>query len=157
METKKLLIAFYYMKVYSTENVNATSCHIDEKTMRKWSWKGINAIAGLDHLVVRSFVITTSFSSFIFLCILKKLCYNLRTCLYRFCLTTGKRSRIQTPWRFFPLMGQISQYSSKVLFGRAGVLINLKSLDFVMKLVSEFVAAISAGLTAHFLPENILT
>ena len=51
---ENLLLTFYFMKVYKTENVNATSCHVDEKTFRKWSWNGIDSIADLEEQVVRS-------------------------------------------------------------------------------------------------------
>lgn len=42
-----LLDALYFLKVYPTESVHAAFAGKDEKTLRKWNWKVIEAIAEL--------------------------------------------------------------------------------------------------------------
>lgn len=51
-----LLDALYFLKVYPTESVHAAFSGADEKTLRKWNWKIIEAIAELPCVRRRSFV-----------------------------------------------------------------------------------------------------
>ena len=43
-----LLNALFFLKVYASEEVNATVAHMDEKTLRKWNWIVIKAISDLN-------------------------------------------------------------------------------------------------------------
>jgi hypothetical protein len=45
---KHLLWALYFLKVYDSENNMAGRCGCDEKTLRKWIWKMIDALCRMD-------------------------------------------------------------------------------------------------------------
>ena len=45
---KHLLDALFFLKVYSSEGVGAHFASCDEKTLRKWNWIVIDAIASLE-------------------------------------------------------------------------------------------------------------
>lgn len=49
---KHLLWALHFMKCYPTENQMASTVNEDEKTLRKWVWIFIDALAGLKSEVV---------------------------------------------------------------------------------------------------------
>lgn len=45
---KNLLDALFFLRVYASEEVNAGFAGCDEKTLRKWNWKVLGAIADLN-------------------------------------------------------------------------------------------------------------
>jgi hypothetical protein len=52
-----LLWALYFLKVYTTENHNASVAGIDETTFRKWTWIVVYAIAAIPDLVSNTFLL----------------------------------------------------------------------------------------------------
>jgi hypothetical protein len=43
-----LLWMLCFLKLYNSENAMASQCCCDEKTLRKWAWYMIEAVASLD-------------------------------------------------------------------------------------------------------------
>lgn len=52
-----LLDALFFLNVYSAEGVGACFAGCDEKTLRKWNWRVLDAIANLD--CVRCFFVSS--------------------------------------------------------------------------------------------------
>jgi hypothetical protein len=52
-----LLWVLYFLKVYTTENHNASVAGVDEKTFRKWTWIVVYAIAAIPDLVRNTFLL----------------------------------------------------------------------------------------------------
>jgi hypothetical protein len=53
----RLLWALYFLKVYATENHNASVADVDEKTFQKWTWIVIYAISAIPDLVSNTFLL----------------------------------------------------------------------------------------------------
>ncbi len=47
-QPKHFIWTLLFMKLYCAESVNAAICGCDEKTFRKWSWLGMQAIGELE-------------------------------------------------------------------------------------------------------------
>jgi len=47
-QPKHFIWTLLFMKLYCAESVNAAICGCDEKTFRKWSWLGMQAIGDLE-------------------------------------------------------------------------------------------------------------
>ena len=56
---KHLLDALFFLKVYASEEVNAGLSGCDEKTLRKWNWTIIKAIAELDCVRFLTWILNT--------------------------------------------------------------------------------------------------
>ena len=57
------LWALYFLKNYSSENVNASFAGVDENTWRLWTWRMVIEIHKLHSVVVRNFVKINTFFS----------------------------------------------------------------------------------------------
>ena len=45
-----LMYALLFLKVYATEHVNSALTGVSEKTFRKWSWKYVELLSGLENV-----------------------------------------------------------------------------------------------------------
>jgi len=119
---KYLMDALFFLRVYSTEAATAVFCGRDEKTLRKWNWRIVKAIAYQDWVSFNVGCVRGSFSSILMtdiaLCVHLQIDFSHRFLLDNgsYCLITldGTDFRIQEPTPFDP-----KWYSHK--FKAAGV------------------------------------